>query len=316
MEKSKKMIFRKCLIVVNLKYYLLLFFVTIIWGTSFFFIKESLNSLNSFEFLFLRFLAAVIVITPFFMLNIKKTRIYDIISGAIIGILLSLVLLVTNLSLEYLSSAKVAIYTGMSVIIIAIIDTLVSNKWNRMILISVFSSFIGLTFLLDFSDFNLGIGDILGLFLSIIIALHFITTEKTTQKGDSFLIGIIQIYFALIVSIITLYLFSDGLKNISFNYILNNEKILFSILYTGGLGTALAFVIQTVCIKKVSSIRAAIIFNFEPVVGVLFPIFMSYYLNLGKSFFTLNQSIGFILIIFSMFLIVFENKKKLECPLK
>lgn len=300
----------------NIKYYILLFFVTIIWGTSFFFIKESLNSLNSFEFLFLRFLAAVIVITPFFVINIKKVRTYDILSGAIIGVLLSLVLLVTNLSLEYLSSAKVAIYTGMSVIIIAIIDTFILNKWNKIILISVFCSFIGLTFILDLSSFSLERGDILGLFLSIIIALHFIATEKTTQKGNSFLIGLVQIYFALIVSIITLYLFSSGLKNISFNYLLNNEKILFSILYTGGLGTALAFVIQTVCIKKVTSIRAAIIFNFEPVVGVLFPLYMSYYLNIGKEFFTLNQSIGFILIIFSMFLIVFENKKKIEYSLK
>ncbi len=211
----------------NIKYYILLFFVTIIWGTSFFFIKESLNSLNSFEFLFLRFLAAVIVITPFFVINIKKVRTYDILSGAIIGVLLSLVLLVTNLSLEYLSSAKVAIYTGMSVIIIAIIDTFILNKWNKIILISVFCSFIGLTFILDLSSFSLERGDILGLFLSIIIALHFIAIEKTTQKGNSFLIGLVQIYFALIVSIITLYLFSSGLKNISFNHLLNNEKITF-----------------------------------------------------------------------------------------
>lgn len=294
----------------NFKYYLLLFSITFIWGTSFFFIKQSLNILNSYEFLFLRFLVAALVISPFFIINLKKVRVYEIIWGAIIGFLLALVLLITNLCLEYLSAAKVAIYTGMSVIIISLVDTFILKKWNKMIFISVLCSIIGLIFILDFTNFTFKGGDLLGLLLSFVIALHFISIEKATHKGNSFLIGIIQIYFALLSSILTLFIFSSNLQEFSIFKYLDNKEVLFSILYTGGLATALAFVLQTICIKKVSSIKAAIIFNFEPVVGVLFPLIMAYYFHIEIANFTISQAFGFILIILSMFIIIFDNKQE------
>lgn len=291
------------------KYYILLFLVTIIWGSSFFFIKQSLNTINSYEFLFLRFFTATIVIAPFLLFNMRKIKLYDVVAGGLIGIFLFLVLLITNISLEYLSSAKVAIYTGMSVIVIAIIDTLILKKLSKLILFSVCCSFIGLLLILELSSFSLQIGDSLGLILCTVIAIHFILTEKVTQNANSFLIGVVQIYFAMILSFCSLLLFSTGLKNLHIISLFNNKEILFSIIYTGALGTALAFIIQTICINKVSSIKAAVIFNFEPVVGLFFPVLMAYYLNIENKLFTSVQFFGFFLIIISMFTTIFDKKR-------
>ena len=46
----------------KLKYQIILLFITIIWGTSFLFIKGSLTSLNAIEFLAIRFLIAGLIL--------------------------------------------------------------------------------------------------------------------------------------------------------------------------------------------------------------------------------------------------------------
>lgn len=56
----------------KLKYQIILLFITVIWGTSFLFIKGSLTSLNAIEFLAIRFLIAGLIIFPFFITHIKK----------------------------------------------------------------------------------------------------------------------------------------------------------------------------------------------------------------------------------------------------
>lgn len=83
--------------------------------------------------------------------------------------------------------------------------------------------------------------------------------------------------------------------------------LLFSLFYTGGLGTALAFILQTICIKKLNSVEVAIIFNFEPIVGVFFPVIMSNFFGLGNERVNFLQIIGFIFVIISIFIVTLKN---------
>lgn len=291
----------------KLKYQIMLLFITIIWGTSFLFIKGSLTSLNVIEFLAIRFLIAGLVVFPFFITCIKKIRKNDFYGGIVLGFILYLVLLLTNVSLNFLSASKVAIYTGLSVIITAMLDSIIYKRLNKIVVFSILFSVFGLILVLDISDFKIELGDVIGIILSFSIALQLIIAEKVTKAGNSYIIGIIQIYFGMLFSVLTLFLFFGGLKNIGIMSFFQDKMLLFSLFYTGGLGTALAFILQTICIKKLSSIEVAIIFNFEPIVGVFFPVIMSNFFGLGNERVNFLQIIGFIFVIISIFIVTLKN---------
>ena len=291
----------------KLKYQIMLLFITIIWGTSFLFIKGSLTSLNAIEFLAIRFLIAGLVVFPFFIICIKKIRKNDFYGGIVLGFILYLVLLLTNVSLNFLSASKVAIYTGLSVIITAMLDSIIYKRLNKIVVFSILFSVFGLILVLDISDFKIELGDVIGIILSFSIALQLIIAEKVTKAGNSYIIGIIQIYFGMLFSVLTLFLFFGGLKNIGIMSFFQDKMLLFSLFYTGGLGTALAFILQTICIKKLSSIEVAIIFNFEPIVGVFFPVIMSNFFGLGNERVNFLQIIGFIFVIISIFIVTLKN---------
>ncbi len=291
----------------KLKYQIMLLFITIIWGTSFLFIKGSLTSLNVIEFLAIRFLIAGLVVFPFFITCIKKIRKNDFYGGIVLGFILYLVLLLTNVSLNFLSASKVAIYTGLSVIITAMLDSIIYKRLNKIVVFSILFSVFGLILVLDISDFKIELGDVIGIILSFSIALQLIIAEKVTKAGNSYIIGIIQIYFGMLFSVLTLFLFFGGLKNIGIMSFFQDKMLLFSLFYTGGLGTALAFILQTICIKKLSSVEVAIIFNFEPIVGVFFPVIMSSFFGLGNERVKFLQIIGFIFVIISIFIVTLKN---------
>ena len=291
----------------KLKYQIMLLFITIIWGTSFLFIKGSLTSLNAIEFLAIRFLIAGLVVFPFFIICIKKIRKNDFYGVIVLGFILYLVLLLTNVSLNFLSASKVAIYTGLSVIITAMLDSIIYKRLNKIVVFSILFSVFGLILVLDISDFKIELGDVIGIILSFSIALQLIIAEKVTKAGNSYIIGIIQIYFGMLFSVLTLFLFFGGLKNIGIMSFFQDKMLLFSLFYTGGLGTALAFILQTICIKKLSSIEVAIIFNFEPIVGVFFPVIMSNFFGLGNERVNFLQIIGFIFVIISIFIVTLKN---------
>lgn len=291
----------------KLKYQIILLFITVIWGTSFLFIKGSLTSLNAIEFLAIRFLIAGLIIFPFFITRIKKVKKKDFYGGIILGFILYLVLLLTNISLNFLSASKVAIYTGMSVIITAILDSLIYKRLNKFLLLSILFSIFGLILVLDISDFKIEFGDIIGIILSFSIAFQLIVAEKVTKLGNSYIMGIIQIYFGMLFSILTLFLFFNGFKNIEMVSFFQDKILMFSLFYTGGLGTALAFILQTICIKKLSSVEVAIIFNFEPIVGVFFPVIMSNFFSFGNEIVNFFQIIGFVFVIISIFIVTLKN---------
>lgn len=291
----------------KLKYQIILLFITIIWGTSFLFIKGSLTSLNAIEFLAIRFLIAGLIIFPFFITRIKKVKKKDFYGGIILGFILYLVLLLTNMSLNFLSASKVAIYTGMSVIITTILDSLIYKRLNKFLLLSILFSIFGLILVLDISDFKIEFGDIIGIILSFSIAFQLIVAEKVTKLGNSYIMGVIQIYFGMLFSILTLFLFFNGFKNIEMVSFFQDKMLMFSLFYTGGLGTALAFILQTICIKKLSSVEVAIIFNFEPIVGVFFPVIMSNFFSFGNETVNFFQIIGFVFVIISIFIVTLKN---------
>ena len=291
----------------KLKYQIILLFITIIWGTSFLFIKGSLTSLNAIEFLAIRFLIAGLIIFPFFITRIKKVKKKDFYGGIILGFILYLVLLLTNVSLNFLSASKVAIYTGMSVIITEMLDSLIYKRLNKFLLLSILFSIFGLILVLDISDFKIEFGDVIGIILFFSIAFQLIVAEKVTKLGNSYIMGIIQIYFGMLFSILTLFLFFSGFKNVEMVSFFQDKMLIFSLFYTGGLGTALAFILQTICIKKLSSVEVAIIFNFEPIVGVFFPVIMSNFFSFGNETVNFFQIIGFFFVIISIFIVALKN---------
>ena len=100
----------------------LLILNTIIWGTTFFIIKDAVNTVNEYYLVFFRTFVAAVSMLVFVFFKDKKSLLTKktIIRGMILGVLLAVTYISQTIGLKYTSSGHSAFITGTGVIIIPI----------------------------------------------------------------------------------------------------------------------------------------------------------------------------------------------------
>lgn len=110
----------------------------------------------------------------------------------------------------------------------------------------------------------------------------------------------------MLFSILTLFLFFNGFKNIEMVSFFQDKMLMFSLFYTGG-GNSFSFHFTNNLHKKTKFGGSCIIFNFEPIVGVFFPVIMSNFFSFGNETVNFFQIIGFVFVIISIFIVTLKN---------
>ena len=268
----------------------LLILVTIIWGSTFFIVKDAVSSVNEYFLVFGRTLIAAIVMILIILFTNKKSLLNKkaIINGSILGILLATTYISQTIGLKYTSTGHSAFITGSAVIVVPILLYLFyKEKILKSDLFSVFVVLIGL--LLLTYDFNtkINIGDLITLITALAYANHVILAGKFVKNTD--ILAMIAYQF-LTASVFSFLIFI--LTNQSFPVL--EIKSVISITYLGFIGTLFCYFISIWVQKYVSSIKVALIFTLEPIFAAFFG-----YLVLRETL-NIKEMTGALLILFGI----------------
>lgn len=245
-----------------------LFFTSIVWGTGFVGTKLSLEGgLTPLQLITIRFLIASIFINIIFYKQIKANINKDAIKcGAIMGVFLFIAFVVQTIGLVYTTPSKNAFLTAVNVVIVPLIGVFVyRQKLDKIGVISSLLTLIGIGVLSLEQDLSINIGDFLTLICALGYALHIFFTSEFTKNHSPIVLTGVQFTVTFVLSLIVQVLLGEGNLNA-------NSTGYVGALYLGVFSTTLAFLLQTICQKRVDGTKTAIILSTEAVFGTLFSI--------------------------------------------
>lgn len=301
----------------NLIGQLLLILATVAWGTSFFILKETIETVNELFVLAIRFLFAGLALSIIFIKRLKKATKITLLHGLTLGIILVLAYIVQTYGLSYTTPSRNAFLTSSYCVMVPFIAWVLTKVAPKPYnIISAVLCIIGIGFVAFSGESeqasNTLLGDGLTLICAIFYGLQIIFISKYQGAGED--TSVLLIIELLTVGVLC------GLLSLIFElplgtagYQLNIEKIL-KIGYLALVCTLFAQMAQIYGQKFVSANQASLILSLEAVFGALFSVI------LGDEKLTVGLVIGFIIIFIAMImnelkldpLKLFNNKKSIE----
>ncbi|MFX3616975.1 MAG: DMT family transporter [Sporolactobacillus sp.] len=249
--------------------------ITLVWGSTFIIVQNTLAMLPPLTFNAWRFLIAAVFLAIWQGFTRSKkvsqnrrnsaglTRI-----GVILGIFLFIGYIFQTIGLLYTSAANAAFITGLSVVLVPIFSALLLRKTPPFFAIAgIMLAALGLFLLTTKGSFSLNRGDFIVLFCAIAFALQIVFTEKVTNRFSSLSLTITQLTTVAVLS----FLFGawrEGQKMIDWN-VLFQPKIIAVLLFMAIVATAAAFLLQTILQKETSATHVGLIYIMEPVFAAL-----------------------------------------------
>jgi drug/metabolite transporter (DMT)-like permease len=271
--------------------------VAFVWGTTFVMTKNALDDIGPFLFLGIRFIIAFIVLALLSCKNMLQINPAVLRSGGIIGLFLLLGYAFQTVGLKYTSSSNAGFITGLSVVLVPIIYSIINRRLLGLsIIITVVFAATGL-FLMSVQPgtFHLGRGDLLVLFCALGFALHIIAVDRYSHRHNPVAITGVQILLVGVVCLFIGLLFEPIPRSFP-------PSVISAILVTAVFATTMAFLLQNAMQKYSTPTRFAVILTMEPVFAG-----MAGYLW-GGDILTLRIVLGMALILAAMLLSILGKK--------
>lgn len=301
----------------NLIGQLLLILATVAWGTSFFILKETIETVNELFVLAIRFLISGVLLGVIFYKKFKKLSKTSMTRGLILGIILSLAYVIQTYGLKLTTPSRNAFLTSSYCVMVPFIVWIMTRRAPKLYnVISAVLCLVGIGFVSFSSKLELGfeylIGDMLTLVCAVFYGLQLIFIDKYQQSGEDNVT-------LLVIELLTVGIVCGALSLIvelpfrPQGFILNLEQIL-KIGYLTIVCTLFAQLFLIYGQKHTTVNQSSIILSLEAVFGALFSVV------LGNEKLTAGLIIGFVIIFVAMIinelkldpLKLFNNKKSIE----
>jgi drug/metabolite transporter (DMT)-like permease len=252
---------------------LALLLITLIWGGSFVIVKKGLGQASPVLFIALRFWiasAATIICLPGALRRISRQTLQR---GLILAGFLAAGFILQTLGLRMTTPSHSAFITSLFVLFVPFFGfVLFRHRPRTQTLIGVLLATIGLALLtLAPGEFAIGRGDFLTFLCAAVFALQILFLGRYLPGADYRQLVIIQIVGTAVVCTLSLPLIETP-------FLAWDPVMLFYLLLTGVLATALAFYLQNSAQRYTTPNRTALIFSMEPFFAALFS-----YLILGEA---------------------------------
>ncbi len=243
-----------------------LFAASLIWGSSFFIVKNTVDVLPPNVLLSIRFLIGSLVLGLVFFKRLRKLNKDYWLSGGMIGIFLFLGYCVQTIGLVATTPGKNAFLTAVYCVIVPFLYWMIDKtKPKNDQFLAAIICIVGIGFVSLDANLTMGYGDALTLVSGLCYSFQIVLIAKFAKGKDPILLTFIQFIVAGILSWTTAMLFEpipEGLPQ---------ESVL-PLLYLGVVCTAGALALQNIGQKHTDPSSAAIILSLEAVFGVLFSI--------------------------------------------
>ena len=246
----------------------MLFSAAIIWGTSFFIMKNALDSLPVFALLALRFTAGAILLSVVCIKKWKDFTLDYLWRGGIVGGFLFLAYTVQTFGLSFTTPSKNAFLTAVYCVLVPFFTWAVvrrrPDKFNILAAVLCVAG-VGLVSLNE--ELSINIGDLLTLLCAVFYASHIVAVEKLSPGKDIYLITIFQFAFAALYS----WVFSLTTEVFPAQA-LKDPAVFLPLAYLCVMATTVALLFQNVGQIWSDPASASVILSLESVFGVLFSV--------------------------------------------
>ena len=248
-----------------------LLFVTIIWGSAFVVMKNSMDAITPTYLLAYRFTIAALGMAALFWKQIRGMSMQEFKCGALAGLFLFISYYFQTYGLKYTTASKNAFITTLYVVIVPFLAWAVNHvrpKANN--LIAAGFAVVGLALLSLKGDLSVNFGDFLTLVCGICFAVHMIFLDRFTAYCTPIRLTVMQMGTAAACSWV-LGLLTEGAFHPE---VFTLPGVAVSMLYLGLASSMLCFLLQTVGQKYLSASTSSILLSFESVFGLLFSVWL------------------------------------------
>ena len=246
----------------------MLFSAAIIWGTSFFIMKNALDSLPVFALLALRFTAGAILLSVVCIKKWKDFTLDYLWRGGIVGGFLFLAYTVQTFGLSFTTPSKNAFLTAVYCVLVPFFTWAVvrrrPDKFNILAAVLCVAG-VGLVSLNE--ELSINLGDLLTLLCAVFYASHIVAVEKLSPGKDIYLITIFQFAFAALYS----WVFSLTTEVFPAQA-LKDPEVFLPLAFLCVMATTVALLFQNVGQIWSDPASASVILSLESVFGVLFSV--------------------------------------------
>jgi drug/metabolite transporter (DMT)-like permease len=267
--------------------------VSAAWGMAFVVMKDAIERQSVNNFLFTRFLLAVIVmiaLKPSVVKNFDRDLLQRAGSA---GIFLGLGYIFQTLGLARTGAAITGFVTGLYVVFTPLLAYFfLKERITKLIWFCVAIATIGLG-LLSIRGFSVGIGEMLVLASAFFFAAHIIALGKWSSGRDVYAMTIVQLAVCAALS---------GLASIPEGYAPPPDNGVWGVvIFTAVICTAVAFVVQTWSQAHMTTTKVAVILTMEVVFAAIFAMIF------GGERLTLQATLGGVMVLTAMFMIVLKE---------
>ncbi len=243
-----------------------LFIATLIWGSSFLVVKNSMDVIQPHMLLAFRFTIGGILLSIIFHKRLRKLNKEYFFKGGILGTLLFIAYSLQTIGITDTTPGKNAFLTAIYCVLVPFFFWPVDKKRpDGFNIIAAVISIVGIGLVSLNGDLSIRMGDALTLVSGVVYAVHIVAVAKFSGKRDPILLTILQFGYAAIYSWIIGLLFED----IPTKW---NADSIISLVYLAVFATAVALLLQNVGQKYTHPAPAAIIMSLEAVFGALFSV--------------------------------------------
>lgn len=240
---------------------LAIIFIALIWGTTFVLIKRALSDVTPVLYLAIRFSIAAAILAAWFHRHIRLGfghQEYWV--GLRIGALLMLGYILQTVGLQFTSPAKSAFLTGLYIVLVPFINSLVYRTRPRAPEVAgVLVAGVGMGLLsMQGETLTIGKGDLLTIGCAIAFAVHIVLLGHWAPIVGFESLSLLQIVAAAAVAIVAMPL----VETPSIHW---SASVWLAIGLGAVFATAVAFVLQTWAQQRTTPARAAVLFSLEPV---------------------------------------------------
>jgi len=238
---------------------LMLLAVTVFWGASYMLTKLALDVLEPFNLTALRFLIAFVVSALVFYRNILESDIKTIKYSLILAVILVGMFISMAFGLKYTTASNAGFLISLAVIIIPILSYLfLKQEIEKKVVVGVCIAPIGIALLTLNTQLSVSGGDLLCILCAFLSAVHVVVMGVFTRKVDSIALGVLQLGFAGILSIVfSLFTETVSLPSTGISW---GATLALSILCT-----AFGYIVQATAQQYTSASHTGLILSLEPV---------------------------------------------------
>ena len=279
----------------NHKYNIYMFIATIFFGMTYVLTKICLNYSTELHIISFRFLIAFVISLIFLQRKVFPIKIKEILYSLILSVLLFMVFITMTIGVKYTTATNASFLISLSVIFIPFFSWIFNKeKPKKSIFIVLIIALIGIMLLTLDKNLEFHIGDILCLICSLLFSFHVLITERFVKNNNPITLGVLQFGGVAILSFLVQY-------PIEKFTLPKNEKFWISLMILSVFCTALAYIIQTVSQKKLSSTLIGLILSLEPIFSGIFGYFI---LN---EYLSPQQYMGAFLLLISIIYVTVKN---------